>query len=84
VVRTNISSGDFYDMLEAKGFMTQVTSVVEAFEHLLDTDVSGECVEVGPRGGYARRAPAEYLDRESETVMELVHERSRKLHEIKS
>jgi len=83
VVRTNISSGAFYEMMEEKGLLTQMKAVLDAFEHFLDADISGECMEMGPNGGYTRRAPAEALDRETTTVLELLYERGHKLHEPK-
>lgn len=83
VVRTNISSDAFYNLLEEKGIMTPMKGVIEAFEQFLDDDTSGECMEVGPNGGYTRRAPAEYLDRESKAVMDALYERSHSLHEPK-
>ena len=56
-------------------------SVIDAFELFLDGDLSGECMEAGPKGGLVRRAPAEHLDRESGDVMALLYERGHALHE---
>lgn len=84
VVRTNISTGSFYDGLEEKGLLTPMKAVIEAFEEFADGEVSGECMEAGPKGGYTRRAPAEFLDGESERVMEMLYHRGHPLHEPKS
>ena len=55
--------------------------VVDAFESFLDNDTSGECMEVGPNGGFVRRAPAEHLDKETTVILDMIHERSHSLHE---
>lgn len=81
VVRTHISSDVFYDKLEPMGILTPVSGVVDAFESFIDSDISGECMEVGPNGGFVKRAPAEYLDDKSKEVMDLIYERSHPLHE---
>lgn len=75
-MRTHISTDVFYDKIEPLGLLTPVKNVIDAFESFLDSDISGECLEVGPKGGHKARAPAEYLDLESGKVMELIHERS--------
>lgn len=76
VVRTHISTDVFYDKLEPMGLLTPVQGVIDAFESFLDSDVSGECMEVGPKGGFTAKAPTEYLDEESKRVMDMIHERS--------
>lgn len=48
VVRTNISTNEFYDSLEAQNSLVPMNNVVEAFERCLDTDISGETLEVEP------------------------------------
>ncbi|KAI7181924.1 hypothetical protein KC316_g6828 [Hortaea werneckii] len=81
VVRTSISTGEFYDKLEAKGLLTPMSSVVNAFEKLLDGKFSGQCLEAGPNGGIDFRQPAEHLDRETAELMELLYERGHPLHQ---
>ncbi|KAK5120349.1 hypothetical protein LTR85_006288 [Meristemomyces frigidus] len=81
VVRTNISTSNFYDKLESEGLLTPMEPVMDAFKQFLDSDISGECMEAGPKGDLVRRAPAEHLDRESATVMEMLYERGHALHE---
>ena len=67
--------------MDEKGLITPMKGVVDAFEHFLDTSVSGECLEIGPNGGFHRRAPAESLDQESRIVMDEIAKRSRPLYE---
>lgn len=85
VVRTNISSGAFYDTLEKEGVLTPMHGVVETFEKLLGaTDTSGECFEVGPNyntQGAVPRKVAEPLDKESARVVELLYQRGHSLHQ---
>ncbi|RMY23840.1 hypothetical protein D0867_01781 [Hortaea werneckii] len=81
VVRTSISTADFYDKLEAKGLLTPMSSVVNAFENILDSKFSGQCLEAGPNGGIDFRQPAEHLDCETAELMELLYERAHPLHQ---
>jgi len=83
VVRTNISTGSFYDKLESQNLLTPMKPVIEAFEQFLDGDVSGECMEAGPKGNLVRRAPAEHLDEESGEVMGMLYDRGLGLHQLK-
>jgi hypothetical protein len=55
--------------------------VVDAFASFLDSDVSGECMEVGPNGGFEPKAPAPHLDKETTRILDMIHERSHRLHE---
>lgn len=49
IVKTNISSGDFYKDVEEKGLLVKHSSLVDAFESLLGgSGTSGEAVEVLP------------------------------------
>lgn len=85
VVRTAISTGDFYDQLEKDGLLTPMEGVIEAFESFLGaSDMSGEILEVGPNGGFVRRSPAHYLDEKSQNLCDLLHERGRPLHAQKT
>lgn len=72
VVRTQINSGSFYEKLAEKKLLTDIKEVVDAFESFVDNDMSGECAEVGPNGGFTIKAPAEYLDPESEQVVQYI------------
>lgn len=84
VVRTNISTGAFYDKVEAQGLLTPMQGVIEAFEAMLGSnEVSGELFEVGPKGGFKIREPPEYLDEPSKKVCELLYHRAHVLHEPK-
>lgn len=84
VVRTGISTETFYKMIDAKGLLTPMEDTIKVFENFLDSDISGECIEVGPKGKTRRRAPAEHLDKESAEIMQMLHERGRPLHQPKS
>lgn len=83
VVRTNIFSGDFYDKMEAKGILTDMSGVLQAFQATMgDSKMSGECLEVGPGGsGFTVRAEAAVQDVESQQALEMIYERSRQLVE---
>lgn len=76
MVRTHISTDVFYDKLEPMGLLTPIKGVIDAFESFLESDISGECMEVGPNGGFKAKPPTEYLDEESKRVMDMIHERS--------
>jgi NAD(P)-dependent dehydrogenase (short-subunit alcohol dehydrogenase family) len=81
VVRTKISTDVFYDKVEGEGVLTPMKGVVDAFASFLDTDTSGECMEVGPNGGFGPKAPAPHLDKETTRILDMIHERSHRLHE---
>ncbi len=84
VIRTAISSGAFYDMVEAKGLLTPMEGLIEAFESMLgDREVSGEVFEIPPGGGWKIRAAPEYLDEKSRELCEMLEKRSRVLHTAK-
>ncbi|KXL41324.1 hypothetical protein M433DRAFT_139067 [Acidomyces richmondensis BFW] len=84
VIRTNISTSAFYDTLEARGLLTPMKPVIDAFETFLDEKISGECLEVGPTGEVVNRAPANHLDQESTEVLQALYKRGHALHEPKS
>ena len=81
VVRTSISTSAFYDTVEKKGIITELKAVVDAFESFLDSDISGECMEVGPNGGFEAKAPAPHLDKETTEILDMIYSRSHRLHE---
>lgn len=41
VIRTNISTGAFYDMLEQEKLLTPIEGVIDTFEKLLGEQTSG-------------------------------------------
>ncbi|KAF9888597.1 hypothetical protein FE257_008529 [Aspergillus nanangensis] len=48
-MRTNISTGDFYQLLEAENLLTPLSGCVDACARLLGNNgESGECFEIGP------------------------------------
>ena len=81
VVRTQISVSDFYDKVEAEKILTPMKGVVDAFESCLDSGMSGECLEVGPNGGFEPKAPTPHLDKETTKILDMIYDRSHKLHE---
>ena len=85
VIRTNISTGAFYDVLAKEGLLTPIEGVIETFEKLLGSNnTSGEIFEIGPNyknQGAVPRKGADYLDEESEKVFEMLYERGRPLHQ---
>lgn len=84
MLRTGISTVTFYDDLESKCLLTPIDGVVESFEKFIDSDMSGECMEIGPVGGPQVRAPPEVLNKESEQLNERLYHRSHPLHEVKA
>jgi len=84
VIRTNISTGAFYDSLDAKKLLTPMKGLIDAFETMLgENDTSGEIFEIPPNGKYNIRKAPEYLDAESEEVCKLLYHRARPLHQPK-
>ncbi|KAH7374301.1 hypothetical protein BKA66DRAFT_172149 [Pyrenochaeta sp. MPI-SDFR-AT-0127] len=80
VVRTAISSGVFYDLLEREGLLTPMEGLIDAFGEIATGGGSGEVFECGPKGGYRKRDGVEYLDDESERCCGLLLERAKPLH----
>lgn len=79
-VQTSISSPAFFDKLAKKNLLTPMDGLMDAFKTMLDGNGSGEVFECGPAGGWTRRDAAEYLDKRSEEVCDLLIERSKGLH----
>jgi NAD(P)-dependent dehydrogenase (short-subunit alcohol dehydrogenase family) len=80
VVRTSISSSDFYDDMEKQGLLTPMEGVLDAFREIVEGSDSGKIYECGPRGGVVKRKGAEYLDEESGKCCDLLLERAKSLH----
>jgi hypothetical protein len=80
IVRTGISSNEFYDKIEAKGLLTPVETLLGAFEELLgDCTTSGEAIEILPgSGGSKIKERPEYTSEECKISVELAHARSYK------
>ncbi|RDI82091.1 hypothetical protein Vi05172_g7912 [Venturia inaequalis] len=80
VVRTAISSSDFYDKCEAENLLTPMQSLLDVFESLLGEDGrSGQIFEVGPHGMQTRDAP-EPMDADTRVLMGMLKERGKVLH----
>lgn len=80
VVRTNISSGEFYDQMDKEGLLTPIEGILDAFQEMITGDESGLVYECGTKGGWTKRQGAEYLDEESGRCCDLLVERARSLH----
>ena len=80
MVRTAISSGAFYDKLEAEGVLTPMDGLMSAFDEILQGDGSALVYECGPKGGWSLREGAQYLDEESGRACDMIAQRSMMLH----
>jgi hypothetical protein len=86
IVKTNISTGEFYDKAGERGLLITVDSLVEAFESLLgENTTSGEAVEILPGSdGFRIKEIAEYTNDKVKESVEMTlnrSHRSRKFHE---
>ncbi|GAB7356563.1 hypothetical protein MBLNU459_g7297t1 [Dothideomycetes sp. NU459] len=84
IVRTSISTGDFYDKAEDKGLLISVDTLVEAFESLLgSSQISGEALEVLPGSeGHRVKENAEYTNEKVKQSVELTLARSHRSHKF--
>lgn len=80
VVQTSISSPLFYDKLAKENLLTPMDGLMDAFKAMLNSICSGEVFECGPAGGWTKREAAEYLDRGSAEICNLLNVRARSLH----
>lgn len=80
-MRTNFSTGEFYDSLENEGLLTPIHGVVQACDQLLShqTATSGECFEIGPNHDFGQGAVnpkfPDYIDEKSKRVFEKLAQR---------
>jgi hypothetical protein len=80
VVKTGISTLEFYDSLEAQKLLTSMESLLGVFQSLLGEDQrSGQIFEVGPNGVMVRPAPVP-MDQDTEKLLVILEERARPLH----
>src|ERR1700760_2624619 len=80
VVRTNISTSEFYGALKAKGILTPMETLIEQFESLMGVDKrTGFIVECGPRG-VRWREPLDFMDVESEETCNMLRARGTRLY----
>jgi len=86
VVRTNISTSDFYDKIDQMGLMTQMETLVAVVERLLtDHESTGNLYECGPDGVKVRGADeVEYADEKTELLCQLLEERAQGSFDITS
>ncbi|KAF5017646.1 hypothetical protein F66182_10396 [Fusarium sp. NRRL 66182] len=78
IVKTGISTGDFYDKADAKGLLITVETLVEAFENILgDCTMSGEAIEILPGGdGSKVKERVEYSNEKCKVSCDMVEERT--------
>ena len=80
VVRTSISTEAFYSDMEARCLLVPMETVVQAFERCLDTDISGETLEIEPHSGITHRSAPEPFDKDAKDTLSLLHIRGSPLH----
>jgi hypothetical protein len=80
IVRTNISSTAFYEVVSKKELFTPMESMVKIFDSLLGSDPRNGCTfECGPQGVQLREPP-EYMDEATKEACNLIQERSAVMH----
>lgn len=67
-------------MMRERNLLVSMESVVEAFERCLDTDISGETLEIEPHSGITHRSAPEPIDQDAANTMQLLHQRGAPLH----
>lgn len=68
--------------MEARGLIVPMESVVQAFEQCLDSNISGETLEVEPRSGVFSRSGPEPFDKEAEESMKMLHQRGARMQAL--
>jgi NAD(P)-dependent dehydrogenase (short-subunit alcohol dehydrogenase family) len=80
IVRTNISTTEFYDTVDRRELFTPMESMIQIFESLLGKDArTGYIFECGPRDIMLRTAP-DYMDEATQEACDLIRERSVVMH----
>jgi NAD(P)-dependent dehydrogenase (short-subunit alcohol dehydrogenase family) len=80
IVRTNISTSEFYETVDKKGLFTPMESMVQIFQSLLGSDPRNGCIfECGPQGVLLRDAQG-YMDDATEEACSLIRDRSVTMH----
>jgi hypothetical protein len=80
IVRTNISTAEFYDIVSRKDLFTPMESMVQVFASLLGSDSRNGCIfECGPRGVTLRDHP-DYMDEATKEACDLIRDRSVGMH----
>lgn len=79
IVKTNISTGDWYEKVEKEGLFVPMDSVMECFESLLGANkTSGEAIEVlSGNAGWRIKERASYTNDKCKESVELTHNRSK-------
>jgi NAD(P)-dependent dehydrogenase (short-subunit alcohol dehydrogenase family) len=86
IVKTSISESSFYEKANEKGLLTEVDTLLDAFESLLgDSDISGAAVEVLPgNDGYRIKEHPEYTNEKCRESVDMARDpshRSNKFHQ---
>jgi NAD(P)-dependent dehydrogenase (short-subunit alcohol dehydrogenase family) len=80
IVRTNISTTEFYDIVTRKELFTPMESMVQVFDSLLGSDPRNGCIfECGPRGVMLRDPPY-CMDEATKEACDLIRDRSVAMH----
>jgi NAD(P)-dependent dehydrogenase (short-subunit alcohol dehydrogenase family) len=78
IVKTNISTGEFYERAAKRGLLCETDVLVDAFESLMGTsETSGEAVEVLPGDeGFRIKEIPDYTTEKCRESVEMTHDRS--------
>ena len=68
-------------MVEEKNLLVPMRDVMKAFEDCLDTDISGETLEIEPQSGVTKRNAPDPLNQEAADTLDMLHKRGAPLHE---
>ncbi|KAH7142764.1 hypothetical protein B0J13DRAFT_445022 [Dactylonectria estremocensis] len=84
IVKTSISTGDFYDKADARGLLVTMDSVVQSFENLLGTNtMSGEAIEILPGDeGWRIKERAPFTNEKCQESVEMTHNRSHRSYQF--
>ncbi|KAF2198777.1 NAD(P)-binding protein [Delitschia confertaspora ATCC 74209] len=81
VVRTGISTEEFYERMEKEGLLVPMQGAIDAFAHTMESAESGEVYECGPNGGFCKREGVGYLDESTKRACAEIEGRARVLHQ---
>lgn len=85
IVATGISTGTFYQQAEEKGLLVTLDALMDAFDYVMTSDVSGEAIEILPGGdGHAIKEGPKFTDEKCKQSIELARapeHRAWKFHE---
>ncbi|KAH7142198.1 hypothetical protein EDB81DRAFT_843619 [Dactylonectria macrodidyma] len=84
IVKTGISTGEFYDKADARGLLVTMESVVQSFENLLGAStISGEAIEILPGDeGWRIKERAPFTNERCQESVELTQNRSHRSYQF--